>query len=61
VADTRADLPKWMFGFWIATLVPLAGVMAGMVTILRRNAGARYKVQGARGGSAECGVQGRET
>jgi hypothetical protein len=34
VADTRADLVKWMFGFWIATLVPLAGLMVGLVTIL---------------------------
>ena len=34
VADTRADLVKWMFGFWIATLVPLAGLMVGLATIL---------------------------
>ena len=34
VADTRADLVKWMFGFWIATLVPLAGLMVGLVTML---------------------------
>ncbi len=34
VADTRADLVKWMFGFWIATLVPLAGLMIGLVTAL---------------------------
>ena len=27
VADTRAELLKWMFGFWIATLVPLAGLI----------------------------------
>jgi hypothetical protein len=27
MADTRADLLKWMFGFWIATLVPLAGLI----------------------------------
>ena len=34
VADTRADLVRWMFGFWIATLVPLAGLMVGLATIL---------------------------
>jgi hypothetical protein len=27
VSDTRADLLKWMFGFWIGTLVPLAGLI----------------------------------
>jgi len=27
VADTRAELLKWMFGFWIATLAPLAGLI----------------------------------
>ena len=27
LADQRADLLKWMFGFWIATLVPLAGLI----------------------------------
>ena len=34
VADTRADLVKWMFGFWMATLVPLAGLMVGLATVL---------------------------
>jgi hypothetical protein len=34
LADQRASLLKWMFGFWIATLVPLAGLMVGLVTIL---------------------------
>lgn len=27
LADQRADLLKWMFGFWVATLVPLAGLI----------------------------------
>ena len=27
LADQRAGLLKWMFGFWIATLVPLAGLI----------------------------------
>jgi len=27
LADTRAELLKWMFGFWIATLAPLAGLI----------------------------------
>jgi hypothetical protein len=27
LADTRAELLKWMFGFWVATLVPLAGLI----------------------------------
>jgi len=27
LADQRASLLKWMFGFWIATLVPLAGLI----------------------------------
>jgi len=27
VADTRAELLKWMLAFWIATLVPLAGLI----------------------------------
>jgi hypothetical protein len=35
LADQRASLLKWMFGFWIATLVPLAGLMVGLVTTLR--------------------------
>jgi hypothetical protein len=35
VAGTRAELVKWMFGFWIATLVPLAGLMVGLATTLR--------------------------
>jgi hypothetical protein len=35
LADQRANLLKWMFGFWIATLVPLAGLMVGLVTTLR--------------------------
>jgi hypothetical protein len=35
VRDTRVDLVRWMVGFWIATLVPLAGLMVGLVTALR--------------------------
>jgi hypothetical protein len=35
VADQRADLIRWMFGFWIATLVPLAGLMVGLFTVFR--------------------------
>ena len=27
LADQRAGLLKWMFGFWVATLVPLAGLI----------------------------------
>jgi hypothetical protein len=35
IADQRADLIRWMFGFWIATLVPLAGLMVGLFTLWR--------------------------
>jgi hypothetical protein len=34
VADQRADLIRWMFGFWIATLVPLGGLMVALFTVL---------------------------
>ena len=30
LADQRADLIKWMFLFWIGTLVPLAGLMIAL-------------------------------
>jgi hypothetical protein len=33
LADTRADLLKWMFGFWIATLVPLAGLILALRSV----------------------------
>jgi hypothetical protein len=35
VSDTRAELVRWMFGFWIATLVPLGGLMVGLFTVFR--------------------------
>ena len=34
-AAQRADLLKWMFGFWIATVVPLGGLIVGIFTLLR--------------------------
>ncbi len=34
-AAQRADLLKWMFGFWIATVVPLGGLVVGLFTLLR--------------------------
>ena len=30
LAGQRADLLKWMFGFWIGTIVPLAGLMLAL-------------------------------
>jgi hypothetical protein len=27
ITDLRTDLIKWMFGFWIGTLAPLAGLL----------------------------------
>jgi hypothetical protein len=35
VSDTRAELVRWMFGFWIATLVPLGGLMVALFTVFR--------------------------
>ena len=35
VSDTRAELVRWMFGFWIATLVPLGGLMIALFTVFR--------------------------
>jgi len=35
LADLERRVLRWMFGFWIATLVPLAGLMVGLVTVLR--------------------------
>lgn len=34
-AGQRADLLKWMFGFWVATVVPLGGLVVGLFTLLR--------------------------
>lgn len=34
-ATQRADLLKWMFGFWVATVVPLGGLVVGLFTLLR--------------------------
>jgi hypothetical protein len=34
-AAQRADLLKWMFGFWVATVVPLGGLVVGLFTLLR--------------------------
>jgi hypothetical protein len=28
LADTRTELVRWMFGFWVTTLMALAGVLA---------------------------------
>lgn len=30
LADQRAELIKWMFLFWIGTVVPLAGLMVAL-------------------------------
>jgi hypothetical protein len=35
LAEVERRVLRWMFGFWIATLVPLAGLIVGMVTIVR--------------------------
>jgi hypothetical protein len=34
-AAQRTDLLKWMFGFWVATVVPLGGLVVGLFTLLR--------------------------
>ncbi len=31
IAEARADSIKWMFGFWVGTLVPLGGLMLFLV------------------------------
>jgi hypothetical protein len=28
LADTRTELVRWMFGFWVTTLMALAGMLA---------------------------------
>ncbi len=35
LADRHTSTLKWMFGFWIATLVPLAGLMVGLFTLFQ--------------------------
>ena len=33
MADQRADLIKWMFVFWVGTIVPLAGLMIALTKL----------------------------
>jgi hypothetical protein len=33
LANQRADLIKWMFIFWIGTMVPLAGVVIALIKL----------------------------
>jgi len=33
LADQRADLIKWMFIFWIGTIVPLAGLIVALTKL----------------------------
>ena len=33
LADQRADLVKWVFMFWIGTIVPLAGLMIALTKL----------------------------
>jgi hypothetical protein len=33
IADQRADLIKWMFIFWIGTIVPLAGLLVALTKL----------------------------
>jgi hypothetical protein len=35
LGEMRADLIRWMFGFWIATLVPLGALMLALFTVFR--------------------------
>jgi CRP-like cAMP-binding protein len=35
LADRHTSTLKWMFGFWIATLVPLAGLTVGLFTLFQ--------------------------
>ena len=35
LADRHTSTLEWMFGFWIATLVPLAGLMVGLFTLFQ--------------------------
>jgi hypothetical protein len=34
LGETHVGLIRWMFGFWIATLVPLGGLMIALFTVL---------------------------
>ena len=33
LANQRADLLKWMFLFWVSTMVPLAGLMIALTKL----------------------------
>jgi hypothetical protein len=33
LADQRADLVKWMFMFWVGTIIPLAGLMIALAKL----------------------------
>ena len=33
LADQRADLVKWMFIFWVSTVVPLAGLVIALTKL----------------------------
>jgi hypothetical protein len=33
MANQRADLIKWMFLFWVGTMVPLAGLMIALIKL----------------------------
>jgi hypothetical protein len=33
MANQRADLVKWMFAFWVSTIVPLAGLMIALTKL----------------------------
>lgn len=33
LANQRADLVKWMFMFWVGTIVPLAGLMIALTKL----------------------------
>ena len=33
LANQRADLLKWMFLFWVGTMVPLAGLMIALIKL----------------------------
>ncbi len=33
MANQRADLVKWMFMFWVGTIVPLAGLMIALAKL----------------------------
>jgi len=33
MANQRADLVKWMFFFWVGTIVPLAGLVIALIKL----------------------------